>query len=326
MPLHALSRIHGMVERLCSSHGTLLLPAADGTVKEEPQQRGSNGEPLDPLTPPVLASSCGEADGQELRERSMLLPLQPAVQLALEPPQPLLPASEHAFYAFPTLEQLKAATEDELRAAGFGYRARFIVGAVAALRDMPQGGAAWLQGLRKEPYAAAHEALCALPGIGPKVAACICLFALDKHDAIPVDTHVWALATRHYARHLAGKALTPKLHGAVQEAFVNRFGPYAGWAHNTLFVAEVASRRGALPDGAAAAPGGVRRGRRSSDASDVEVEIGKDEVSHNASTPAAECTTPAASRRRARKRSARFTDYVATSDVSDLATTSDSDS
>jgi Holliday junction resolvasome RuvABC DNA-binding subunit len=29
----------------------------------------------------------------------------------------------------------------------------------------------------------AHEALCSLPGVGPKVAACICLFSLDKVGA-----------------------------------------------------------------------------------------------------------------------------------------------
>ena len=36
------------------------------------------------------------------------------------------------------------------------------------------------------------------------MAACICLFALDKHEAIPVDTHVWQLAVRHYTPHLKG--------------------------------------------------------------------------------------------------------------------------
>jgi N-glycosylase/DNA lyase len=35
------------------------------------------------------------------------------------------------------------------------------------------------------------EALCTLPGVGPKVAACIALFSLDQNHAIPVDTHVW---------------------------------------------------------------------------------------------------------------------------------------
>ena len=35
------------------------------------------------------------------------------------------------------------------------------------------------------------EGLCTLPGVGPKVAACICLFSLDKNQVIHVDTHVW---------------------------------------------------------------------------------------------------------------------------------------
>ncbi len=43
-----------------------------------------------------------------------------------------------------------------------------------------------------------------------QVAACICLFALDKHEAIPVDTHVWQLAVRYYTPHLKGtKQLQP---------------------------------------------------------------------------------------------------------------------
>jgi hypothetical protein len=96
---------------------------------------------------------------------------------------------------------------------------------------------------------------CQHTGVGPKVAACICLFSLDKHDAIPVDTHVWNLATRYYAPHLAKKSLTPKLHAEVQQAFVDRFGPYAGWAHNCLFIGELASHRHLLPSGAAAAAG-----------------------------------------------------------------------
>ena len=38
-----------------------------------------------------------------------------------------------------------------------------------------------------------------------QVAACVCLFALDKHEAIPVDTHVWQLALRYYTPHLKGR-------------------------------------------------------------------------------------------------------------------------
>jgi hypothetical protein len=80
------------------------------------------------------------------------------------------------------------------------------------------------------------------------VAACACLFSLDKHEAIPVDTHVWRLATEHYCAELEGKSLTPKVMDAVEDAVIKVFGSHAGWAHNTLFIAELAHVRAALPE------------------------------------------------------------------------------
>ena len=145
------------------------------------------------------------------------------------------------FYEFPSLEQLSHAREEDLRDAGFGYRAKFIEGSVKALLDMPQGGLDWLLSLRHVSFDKAIEELCILPGVGPKVAACVALFSLDKHSSIPVDTHVWQLALRHYTPHLRGKTNSPKYHPEIQKAFVERFGEYAGWAHNTLFISELAS-------------------------------------------------------------------------------------
>lgn len=193
-----ISRIHGMVNRLCETYGTpLALPAAERAA----------------VAAAVEAGAVEESKGA--------------------------PALPPALYAFPTLDQLAAATEDELRVAGFGYRARYIVGAVEELRERPEGGAAWLTALRAVPFDAAVEALCTLPGVGPKVAACVALFSLDKHEAVPVDVHVWALATRRYVPALHGKPNNPKAHPQVQAAFTKLFGPYAGWAHNTLFIGEL---------------------------------------------------------------------------------------
>lgn len=152
------------------------------------------------------------------------------------------------FYTFPTLEQLKAATEEELRANGFGYRAKFITGSVAALSAKAGGGEHWLKNLRNVPYEKASEELCTLPGIGPKVAACICLFSLDKHEAIPVDTHVWQIAIRHYTPELKGKSLTKRVNQKIEDAMRERFGEYAGWAHNVLFISELSSHSGYLPE------------------------------------------------------------------------------
>ena len=177
-----ISRIHGMVNRLCEQYGTAL-PHNDDSPS----------------------------------------------------PTPL--------YAFPTLEQLTKATEEDLRDSGFGYRARYIVGAVEELASKQEGGVDWLMALRKVSFTDACEALCTLPGVGPKVAACVALFSLDKHGAIPVDVHVWNLATTRYCTQLRGKTNNPKLHPVVQAAFTKLFGEYAGWAHNTLFIGELSSMK-----------------------------------------------------------------------------------
>ncbi|PIA47496.1 hypothetical protein AQUCO_01400262v1 [Aquilegia coerulea] len=151
------------------------------------------------------------------------------------------------FHKFPSLERLSLVSEDELRAAGFGYRAKYIVGTVKALQSKPGGGAEWLVSLRSLDLNEVIEALCTLPGVGPKVASCIALFSLDQHHAVPVDTHVWKIATRYLMPELATARLTPKLCIRVAEAFVSKFGKYAGWAQTVLFIAELPSQKALLP-------------------------------------------------------------------------------
>lgn len=49
--------------------------------------------------------------------------------------------------------------------------------------------------LRQMPLAEAKAWLCSLPGVGPKTAACVLMFALGL-PAMPVDTHVHRVAQR----------------------------------------------------------------------------------------------------------------------------------
>ncbi|KAF6170567.1 hypothetical protein GIB67_031975 [Kingdonia uniflora] len=151
------------------------------------------------------------------------------------------------FHEFPSLDRLSLVSEEELRVAGFGYRAKYIVGTVKALQSKPGGGAEWLTSLRELDLQEAVEALCTFPGVGPKVAACVALFSLDQHNAVPVDTHVWQLATQYLIPELAGARLTPKLCNRVAEAFVTKYGKYAGWAQTLLFIAELPSQKALLP-------------------------------------------------------------------------------
>ncbi|KAJ6920084.1 N-glycosylase/DNA lyase OGG1 [Populus alba x Populus x berolinensis] len=151
------------------------------------------------------------------------------------------------FHAFPSLERLALVTEQQLREAGFGYRAKYVTGTVNALQSKPEGGVKWLESLRKLQLQMVIDSLCTLPGIGLKVASCIALFSLDQHHAIPVDTHVWRIATTHLVPELAGASLTPKLCGRVADAFVTKYGKYAGWAQTLLFIAELPSQKALLP-------------------------------------------------------------------------------
>lgn len=151
------------------------------------------------------------------------------------------------FYQFPSLERLAMVSEQELREAGFGYRAKYIVGTVKALQSKPGGGAEWLSSLRGSNLEKVITDLSTLPGVGPKVASCVALFSLDQHHAVPVDTHVWQVATKYLMPELAGARLTSKLCNCVAEAFVTRYGKYAGWAQTLLFVSELPSQRAIIP-------------------------------------------------------------------------------
>lgn len=42
--------------------------------------------------------------------------------------------------------------------------------------------------------------------------------------------------------------MNKKIMQAVEDAFIERFGPWAGWAHNTLFISELATQQEHLPE------------------------------------------------------------------------------
>ncbi|NXG45040.1 OGG1 lyase, partial [Psilopogon haemacephalus] len=134
-----------------------------------------------------------------------------------------------AFHAFPSVSALTGAdAEERLRALGFGYRAKFVSGTARAIAEGL--GAEGLRGLRAVPYAEARRVLCTLPGVGAKVADCVCLMALDKAEAVPVDTHVWRIARQRYGAVLGGRSLTPRAHQEIGDFFRGLWGSYAGWA------------------------------------------------------------------------------------------------
>ncbi|MCM8750544.1 endonuclease III [Thermomicrobiaceae bacterium CFH 74404] len=100
--------------------------------------------------------------------------------------------------AFPDWHQLAQASDDQIveaiRSAGLSrQKAPAIRAAVAALLDA--GGADRTQWLQQAPLEEARAWLEALPGVGPKTASCVLLFALGR-PALPVDTHVYRVSQR----------------------------------------------------------------------------------------------------------------------------------
>ena len=60
---------------------------------------------------------------------------------------------------------------------------------------------------------------------------------MNHLNAIPVDTHVFQIATKDYLHHLrACKTVTPKVYNEISEHFIKVFGEYAGWAHSVSII------------------------------------------------------------------------------------------
>ena len=98
------------------------------------------------------------------------------------------------YYAFPKPEVLAEATEAELFACNLGYRSKYVIKTAQSVT----AGEADLDAIAKMPYEKAREELLKFYGVGVKVADCICLFALHRLEAFPVDTHIKQALDEHY--------------------------------------------------------------------------------------------------------------------------------
>ncbi|XP_022045434.1 N-glycosylase/DNA lyase [Acanthochromis polyacanthus] len=153
---------------------------------------------------------------------------------------PLCQLDQTSYHDFPTLSALaESSVEARLRDLGFGYRARFLQQSAKQILDTH--GPQWLDSLREVPYLEARDALRTLPGVGAKVADCVCLMSLNKSEAVPIDTHVWQIAKRDY-KYAAGsgqKSITDRLYRDIGDFFRKQWGPYAGWVQSVLFCADL---------------------------------------------------------------------------------------
>jgi endonuclease III len=119
---------------------------------------------------------------------------------------------------YPTWERLAAAppaeVADAIRSGGLAnIKAPRILAILREIADR-QEGRIDLEWMRSAPDAEVREYLLSLPGVGPKTAACVLAFSLER-PALPVDTHVFRAARR--LGFLPDKVDAAKAHDVMEE-------------------------------------------------------------------------------------------------------------
>lgn len=143
-------------------------------------------------------------------------------------------------HALPGWAVLARADDATLKRCALGYRAAFLRGTAQRLQARPR----WAEEFAALPTPALLAELRALPGVGPKVAACVALFGFGRLESFPVDT--WVVQA------LAGAYGLDGWPADRLEAFGRlHYGVAAGLAQQFLFSA---ARAGRLPVAAAPSP------------------------------------------------------------------------
>ncbi len=121
-------------------------------------------------------------------------------------------------FAFPTPEAICGAGVDLIFSLKTGFRAKYILDAA----EKASSGALDFEKIRSAPSEEAEAMLCAIKGVGPKVANCAMLFGFEKYEAFPID--VWV-------KRILAKYFTPDFDPAC-------LGKWAGIAQQYLFYYE----------------------------------------------------------------------------------------
>ena len=136
-----------------------------------------------------------------------------------------VPAGYAPAHAFPTPTRMASLTEAELRACKMGFRAPYLLATARAIAAAHLD----LTHLQHLPINEARAELIKLPGVGPKIADCVLLFAYGFQAAFPVDVWVMkALRELYFPRRRPSSS-------RLQRFTETYFGSNAGYAQQYLF-------------------------------------------------------------------------------------------
>ena len=129
-------------------------------------------------------------------------------------------------YTFPSAPRLARASERELRECKLGYRAENLRSAARLVTS----GKANLEAWSALADAELQKQLCALPGVGPKIANCVMLFAYERLRAFPIDVWIERVLRQQYFP--SRKKVTAQRLHEFSETY---FGEHGGYAQQYLF-------------------------------------------------------------------------------------------
>ncbi len=95
---------------------------------------------------------------------------------------------------FPSFEQMKGVTVDNLAPLRSGFRAKYIVDCVDKLNN----GEILLDEVKKLTVEDAKKVLMTIKGVGPKVADCAMLYGMYKIECVPMDVWMKRVMERFY--------------------------------------------------------------------------------------------------------------------------------
>src|SRR5205823_10293024 len=132
----------------------------------------------------------------------------------------------HVVYTFPHAQHIAHASKTGLRECKLGYRAKNL----CATAQLVSSGECNLEAWSALSDAELRERLCALPGVGAKIANCVTLFAYERLRAFPIDVWIERVLRQHYLPRR--KKMRAQQLWEFSESY---FGEHGGYAQQYLF-------------------------------------------------------------------------------------------
>jgi N-glycosylase/DNA lyase len=113
------------------------------------------------------------------------------------------------YFAFPTIENLKNCTIEDLKSIGLGYRAEYL----KEFADKWES----ISDKVKFDYKVDFELFKSCKGIGDKVSNCICLYGYNEFDAFPIDVWMKKIIKEEYTDKGRELKIPDKYAGILQQ-------------------------------------------------------------------------------------------------------------